>query len=29
MLKDEIYQFKNWSRDNVRVLMRLDPTKLI
>lgn len=28
VLKDEIYQFKSWSRDNVRVLMRLDPTKL-
>ena len=27
-MKDEIYQFKNYSRDNVRVLMRLDDTKL-
>lgn len=26
--KDEIYQFKNWSRDKVRVLMRLDENKL-
>lgn len=26
--RDEIYQFKNWSRDNVRVLMRLDESKL-
>ncbi len=26
--RDEIYQFKNWSRDNVRVLMRLDDSKL-
>ena len=25
---DEIYQFKNFSRDKVRVLMRLDETKL-
>jgi type 1 glutamine amidotransferase len=28
VLRDEIYQLKNYSRDNVRVLMRLDPTKL-
>lgn len=28
VLNDEIYQFKNWSRDKVRVLMRLDETKL-
>jgi uncharacterized protein len=27
-LKDEIYQVKNFSRENTRVLMRLDPTKL-
>jgi type 1 glutamine amidotransferase len=27
-LKDEIYQVKNFSRDNTRVLMRLDPAKL-
>ena len=27
-LKDEIYQMKNYSRDNTRVLMRLDPAKL-
>ncbi len=27
-LKDEIYQMKNFSRENTRVLMRLDPTKL-
>jgi type 1 glutamine amidotransferase len=26
-LKDEIYQIKNYSRDKVRVLLRLDPTK--
>src|SRR5215467_855504 len=26
--KDEIYQLKDFSRDKVRVLMRLDPTKL-
>ncbi len=26
--RDEIYQFKNYSRDKVRVLMRLDPTKV-
>lgn len=26
--RDEIYQFKNWSRDNVRVLMGLDESKL-
>ena len=26
--RDEIYQFKSWSRDKVRVLMRLDETKL-
>src|SRR5215472_10315017 len=28
VLRDEIYQIKNYSRDKVRVLMRLDPTKL-
>ena len=28
VIRDEIYQFKNWSRDNVRVLMRLDESKL-
>jgi uncharacterized protein len=27
-LKDEIYQMRNYSRDNLRVLMRLDATKL-
>jgi uncharacterized protein len=27
-LRDEIYQMKNYSRDNVRVLMRLDVNKL-
>jgi type 1 glutamine amidotransferase len=27
-LTDEIYQMKNFSRDNTRVLMRLDPSKL-
>ena len=27
-LKDEIYQVKNFSRENTRVLMRLDPEKL-
>jgi type 1 glutamine amidotransferase len=27
-LKDEIYQVKNYSRENTRVLMRLDATKL-
>src|SRR6202050_1351380 len=27
-LSDEIYQMKNYSRDNTRVLMRLDPGKL-
>lgn len=27
-IQDEIYQFKNYSRDRVRVLMRLDPRKL-
>jgi len=26
--RDEIYQFKNYSRDDKRVLMRLDPSKL-
>jgi uncharacterized protein len=25
---DEIYQYKNWSRDKVRVLMRLDESKI-
>jgi type 1 glutamine amidotransferase len=28
VLKDEIYQMKNWSRDKVRVLMRLDENKI-
>jgi type 1 glutamine amidotransferase len=28
VLKDEIYQMKDYSRDNVRVLMRLDASKL-
>ena len=28
VLKDEIYQIKNFSRENVRVLMRLDSSKL-
>ena len=28
VIHDEIYQFKNFSRDRVRVLMRLDETKL-
>ncbi len=28
VLRDEIYQIKNYSRDKVRVLMRLDATKL-
>jgi hypothetical protein len=28
VLKDEIYQMKDWSRANVRVLMRLDSGKL-
>ena len=28
VLKDEIYQIKNFSREKVRVLMRLDPHKL-
>jgi type 1 glutamine amidotransferase len=27
-IHDEIYQAKDWSRDKVRVLARLDPTKL-
>ena len=27
-IKDEIYQVKNFSRENTRVLMRLDPRKL-
>src|SRR5262249_7828793 len=27
-LRDEIYQIKDYSREKVRVLMRLDPTKL-
>ncbi len=27
-LRDEIYQIRNYSRDNVRVLMRLDASKL-
>jgi type 1 glutamine amidotransferase len=28
VILDEIYQYKNYSRDKVRVLMRLDPSKL-
>ena len=28
VIKDEIYQAKDWSRDDVRVLMRLDASKL-
>jgi type 1 glutamine amidotransferase len=28
MARDEIYQAKNWSRDKVNVLMRLDDTRL-
>lgn len=28
VIKDEIYQVKDWSRDKVRVLARLDPDKL-
>ena len=28
VLRDEVYQIKNYSRDKVRVLMRLDPSKL-
>ena len=28
-MRDEIYQMKNWSRDKVRVLMRLDESKLV
>jgi len=28
VLRDEIYQMKNYSRDKVRVLLRLDPAKL-
>jgi len=28
VLRDEVYQLKHYSRDKVRVLMRLDPTKL-
>jgi type 1 glutamine amidotransferase len=28
VLRDEIYQIKNFSRDNLRVLMRLDASKL-
>jgi type 1 glutamine amidotransferase len=28
VLRDEIYQIRNYSRDKVRVLMRLDPDKL-
>jgi uncharacterized protein len=27
-LRDEVYQIKNYSRDKVRVLMRLDPAKI-
>jgi type 1 glutamine amidotransferase len=28
VIHDEIYQYKNWSRDKVRVLMRLDEGKI-
>jgi len=28
VLRDEVYQLKDYSRDKVRVLMRLDPTRL-
>jgi uncharacterized protein len=28
VLRDEVYQIKNYSRDRVRVLMRLDPAKI-
>lgn len=28
VISDEIYQYKDWSRDKCRVLMRLDPAKL-
>ena len=28
VLRDEVYQIRNYSRDKVRVLMRLDPAKL-
>jgi hypothetical protein len=28
VLRDEVYQLRNYSRDKVRVLMRLDPAKL-
>jgi type 1 glutamine amidotransferase len=28
VINDEIYQYKNYSRDKVRVLMRLDPNKI-
>ena len=28
VLKDEIYQMKDWTRENVRVLMRLDSEKI-
>jgi len=28
VLRDEIYEMKNYSRDNVRVLMRLDAAKI-
>jgi uncharacterized protein len=28
VIHDEIYQYKNWSRDKVRVLMRLDENKI-
>jgi type 1 glutamine amidotransferase len=27
-LRDELYQIKDYSRDKVRVLMRLDPSKI-
>ncbi len=27
-ITDEIYQFRNWSREKVRVLLRLDPTSV-
>jgi len=28
LIKDEIYQFKNWSRDKVHVLLSLDPASV-
>ena len=28
LLRDDVYQFRNWTRDKVNVLMRMDETKL-